>query len=193
VITLQNLPVIAANTHDVSNTAPLLNFPIFVWPMLTTLTSSRITRQYSVSLYSPRGNKLQLPCLLQLLINKTSTTARINSCQMWIGVLSIPPTINAQHTNSWNSRKSQFVYRGTLHSTKTLRNILLRNVRVFVCFKTVTPHFRTILKTCIYNETNRLPTATAVPHSISVSFLPRVSEKPVAAKKKGIAPTGTIS
>jgi hypothetical protein len=26
--TLQNSPVIAANTHDVSSTAPLLNFPI---------------------------------------------------------------------------------------------------------------------------------------------------------------------
>ena len=29
VTNLRNLPVIAANTHDVSNTAPLLNFPIF--------------------------------------------------------------------------------------------------------------------------------------------------------------------
>jgi len=48
-------------------------------------------------------------------------------------------------------------------------------------------------KTFIYSETIcPLSLDTAATHSTSVSFLPRVSEKPVAAKK-GIAPTGTIS
>jgi hypothetical protein len=128
---------------------------------------------------------LQLPCLLYLLINKKSTTARINSCQISISVLSIPRTNNAQHTNSWNSLKSQSVHWGALHSTKTLCKVPLRNVWFFVSSRTVTPHFQIILKTAIYSETSRrLPIATAATHSTSLSFLPRVSEKPVAAKKR---------
>ena len=95
-----------------------------------------------------------------------------------------PPPTNAQHTNSCNSQRSQFVHWETL-TARTLCEILLRKVRFFVSFRTATPHFRTILKACIYSETScPLPFGTVVTHSTSVSFLPRVSEKPVAAKKK---------
>ena len=123
------------------------------------LTSSRVTRQ-CVSLLFHRRNKFQLPCLLPLLITKESTTARINSCQMSISVLSIPPA-SARHTNS---HKPRCLHWETLHSTKALRKILRGMYDSLLFTTTLTPHCRT-LKTCTHSETiPPTPTSSANIH-----------------------------
>jgi hypothetical protein len=107
-------------------TSPFLDYRCSPPSLLTGNNGSTVLLWYCYS-----WGKFQLSCLLYVLINKQSTPARIDSCQMSITVLSIPTT-NAQHTNSATPTSISFALSDT-HGTKTLCKILFRNV-LWLCF-----------------------------------------------------------